>query len=228
MTRKVFWILWVTIWPAVAIIPPLISAQAPTPEQSEAANRLEDFPDDQLLESSIAEDGSVQLESPLPKPPAPALRVVPQLEFSEQLPTESEPSLTVLETPEVAKPARGKAGRTVTSEEPVRSTPAGQVPEALPPSTTPRSSSSSIRVPHNQPIAPRLTRSRNPEFEAQEEQAQKLIHERAVTRGVQRQQRLEAKTRNRQVVPSAAQTTRWQPHLTQTNWAVGRHTTAHP
>ena len=40
MPRKLFWGLWMTVWPALVLIPPLVTAQAP--EVAEEACSLQD------------------------------------------------------------------------------------------------------------------------------------------------------------------------------------------
>ncbi len=220
MARKVFWILWVTVWPAVAIIPPLINAQSPGLKIDQATDRTADFPDDQLPprpDSNDATAGPTEIVGESLVPSESPLRTVSQPQPVEELPPV--PTQT-LDLTDPAAPSTDKLAETSKPAADVLPSRTGRSRTTPPgfPSGFPRQSGTTARL--NQATGPMLT--------AQEEQAQKIIHERAALRGVQRQLRLEAKYRGRNPQYAPVQTTRWQPQLTETNWVAGSRAGVQP
>ncbi len=218
MARKIFCILWVTVWPAVAIIPPLINAQVPGLKQAAPTIQTAGSVDDQVPAESAANDTAVELRQTVDDSPTETpQRTIAQPAALEELPQDPMETLDPTERPVSSTDKPGETAKPVnellpsTTGQRQRGTPPGF------PATFPRQSAA----------APRLNRGTGPLLTAQEEQAQKLIHERAALRGMQRQLRLETKYRSRLVQNSPVQTTRWQPQMVETNWVAG-HRAAKP
>lgn len=191
MARKVFWTLWVTLWPIAALAPYFLSA--PTAGRAEpglAVKSPSPTPDQMtVLSSRVAriERLASAKELRIPLLAQNDTTTPPKLE---PIPAEKIPS----------KPA------TVTK----KSEPLPALPELQkqPATDHPRPS-----VSRTYGIGPRIT--------PQEEQAQKLIHERAIARSLQRHARLEMKYRRnagQHVLPT---TTRRRTQTTGTNWVTG-------
>lgn len=217
MARKVFWILWVTVWPAVAIIPPLINAQAPVATQKDSTDRSVEFPTKRTPAISVSDDSgaAANSEGDIPaEATSPANSLAEPVEAVEVLP--ATPNQNVKSNRRPAAPPVSKQTAKKPATELLPDNENRNVQTATP--------KASVRLPRESATRQTAAESRvlptnRAELTAHEEQAQKLLHERAAVRGMQRQLRLEAKYRNRQAPSIPVQATRWQPQLTETNWA---------
>lgn len=189
MARKVFWALWIIVWPIAAIAPYVITppgtvkAQTPAQAQARKSSPLEAKPhvDHEVLANRIA--SAKESRIPLLAQPDNIVEV-------QQWP--SQPELTI-PTQVAQAPKKG---------------------ESLPPTLEkPRSSPTDVK--------PRVSKPHETieSLAAQEERAQRLIHERAAVRGLQRHARLELKYRKGAHISTAP--ARWQPRVTGTGWVTG-------
>lgn len=187
MARKVFFLLWMTIWPIAALLPAM--GTSPIARQPQ-------MPPPAIAPVTLAQGLS----------PAPA-------EITEELPDSREtnpPQLTLptaednagLESQSPKLLDSGSQSVSSATEGLIISSPA---PVGLSPSVT----------------APRSIRKTSPTRTAQEEQAQKLIHERAQLRAQQRHARLEIKYHRSSGIVPVSPVARWHAQLTQPNWVAG-------
>ena len=197
MARKIFWGLWMTVWPAVALIPPLVTAQGP--QRPVMADDAIVTPAKRIAPpAEIAGSGPALTVERLPE--------MPQLDTPAQDPFEPTVSSTTTTTHRISQPTAEPTDKTFDAD-------AFDKSEQLPAAGNKTAS----QTPQT-PARPRLTRRTGPELTAQEERAQKLIHERAMLRAQQRHTRLAA----RQGSPAMPrlmknQSTNWRPQLTQPN-----------
>ena len=204
MARKVFWLLWITFWPAVAIIPPLVTASSQEFKPTETAATSASTPD-KNASTKVAHDQATtaaikQLDDAIMPIPRRAIEQ-PQTDI-EELPPIPRSSVSVEPSTESMEDIEGT--------------------NKLSAAQSKSSSNSKLTSgPAGSQIAARANRGIRPALTMQEEQAQKSIHERAASRAVERKQRLAAKYHGRQGQNLAAPTPRWQPHLTQSKWLAG-------
>lgn len=194
MVRKVFWYLWITVWPVLALYPHLLTAQVPDQDQPEVRAQSIIAPDVPEPEPAAITDPF--LNSPSAVPSQIVSQPTADEKQSEQLPevVGSEPS---------PSPTDGASAIDPFDE---------QLPVAR--SRKP----DAMRQPA---VSARTTRRTGPELTDQEEKAQALIHERAAQRAVERQARLDLKHRSKYAQNIPAQSTRWQPHLAGTKYMAG-------
>jgi hypothetical protein len=197
MARKIFWGLWMTVWPAVALIPPLVTAQGP-----QHPVRV----DDTIVTPSKRSAPPAEIAVSKPAVTVESLSEIPQLDTSAQGPFEPTVSSTTTTTRQISQPTTEPSDKAFDAE-------AFEKSEQLP--ATGKNTAS--QTPQT-PARPRLTRRTGPELTAQEERAQKLIHERAMLRAQQRHTRLAAR-QGIQTMPrlTKSQSTNWRPQLTQPN-----------
>ena len=231
MPRKIFWGLWMTVWPAVALIPPLVTAQATRQSTPPAAAPNVVVTSPQIDPAPAAQRAPVE-HAPVAHAPVertPAERAVVDLSLESpavapQLTVPADSSTeTLVEAPEIeAAPVESQAPRIRTARTGAETITAisdanlFEETEPLPP-TSSAPAAPTRRLAARQ-VSPRRTTS--PALSAQEQTAQKLIHERAMLRAQQRHTRLEMKQWGGPVMPRrpVRQTTAWQPQLTQPDW----------
>lgn len=210
MPRKIFWGLWMTVWPAVALIPPLVTAQATRPMDSTVTGRaavLAPVTDTQPTSVAAPADQSVV---ELSLEPAAAR---PQSAVPVELPTSAPP---VAATPVEPRTAPVKTVRK--SPEAITAISDANLFEDSEP--LPATPSTGAVAPRRMPSRQVTPRRSGPPLSAQEQTALKLIQERAMLRAQQRHSRLEMKQGGGAVMPRrpVRQTTAWQPQLTQPDW----------
>ncbi|MES2790373.1 MAG: hypothetical protein V4719_12250 [Planctomycetota bacterium] len=204
MPRKIFWGLWMTVWPAVALIPPLVTAQAPQP--------------------AVTAVSSGPVITPARQAATPVTVVSPQTELAQEEPSDAPQFAPPL--PELAEPPLTKSSNTThrvslpssEPEEKAFDSEEFEASEQLPSIGSPpvvRSPRTTVRtgVP--------LGRT-GPTLNAQEERAHKLIQERAMLQANERRARLAAKQWHKTVPRQPGKSASWQPQLTQPNWLAER------
>ena len=195
MVKKIFWGLWMTVWPAVVLIPPLLTAQGPRPDAARDAAPI------------VTADGdatSAELVAPQPALVSDRAIEEPQLGAPQRDPFELKVSKSKTTAHRISQPRLEPAEKVFDAE-------AFEHSEPLPAVTT------DDPAPATPEIARKPIRRSGPQLNAQEERAQKLIHERAMVRARQRQNRLAVKNWMQTTPRVVGRSTNWQPQLTQPN-----------
>ncbi|MDB5334746.1 MAG: hypothetical protein JWN70_365 [Planctomycetaceae bacterium] len=198
MARKIFWGLWMTVWPAVALIPPLVTAQGP-------ARAVTVAQDDSIVTPTKRVAAPVELASPQTELTLEELPNTPQLDVPSPDPFEPKLSESKAPTHRISQPSAPHGEKAFDAE-------AFDKSEPLPAAgndTVPQSPRTNVRL-----NSPRRT---GPELTAQEERAQKLIHERALLRAQQRHTRLAVKQWVQTTPRIVGKSTNWHPQTTQPN-----------
>ena len=172
MARKIFWSLWVTVWPLAALIPPLVTAQGtrsdavPAPEQ--------------------------KIVTPARRDATPARPTSPKTGRTSQNATRSSgPFETDSSDPPQDSSKTGRRNESI-APHPIQGqsdSAAFETSEPLPPT---RNANENAHYPRTGSRTNGI-RATGPVLSAREEAAQKLIHERAILRAQQRRARLEIK-----------------------------------
>lgn len=192
MARKVFFLLWMTIWPILALFPALITGQTAKHPQAATPNTPI------TLAQGLSPESPAEITENLPDAED---KKAPQLTNPDPFVNEGQPRLTrELTTPE---------------SDPIPSVTVAQ--ESPPPTSTRPSATATHSI-----------RRTGPTLTAQEEHAQKLIHERAQLRAQDRHARLEFKYRRSTGVPPMGTAARWHAQLTQPNWVAGSRSNRKP
>ncbi len=195
MARKIFWGLWMTVWPAVALIPPLLTAQSPRhdPVPQAAIAKLE--------RAATAADFEAPPAALVLEPP----REAPNLGTTLRDPFETPSARSGKTTHRISQPRFEPADKVIDAEVFEQSEEFPPAAQEAPAVATPQGKRTQVRRPI-------------PQLNEQEERAQKLIHERAMLRAKQRQDRLAAKHWGTHAAPRVIRrTTSWRPQLTQPN-----------
>ena len=198
MTRKIFWGLWMTVWPAVALIPPLLTAQGPARVMT-AAN-------DSVVTSAKRSTSPTEVTQPQADLTLETVFNIPQQDVPSPDPFEPLVSESTTTTHRISLPTTQPAEKSVNTEAFQKNEASPAVATEEPPEPPPRTTT-----------RPNSVRRTGPELTAQEERAQKLIHQRAMIRAQQRQARMAAKQWMQTTPRQTRQTTNWQPQLTQPN-----------
>ena len=198
MARKIFWGLWMTVWPAVALIPPLVTAQAPARAVTSANDSVVTPAQRGTSPTDVTQPQTdLTLEEVFNTPQ----QGVPSPDPFEPLVSESKTT-----THRISQPSTQSAEKPVDAEAFEKREPPPVVASEEPPEPPPRTTT-----------RPNSVRRTGPELTAQEERAQKLIHQRAMLRAQQRQARMAAKQWMQTTPRVTRQTTNWRPQLTQPN-----------
>lgn len=208
MARKAFFLLWMTIWPIVALLPALTTAPTAGGHQANVTTPV-------VLAQNLSEESKAPIEitetlphaddATIPQRAAPGLVAgqTPQLHEPESLDPTSQPVSVATDGADVS--AKGTTRENL-------------------PSTSSRKGDStrpSATVPHS-------IRRTSPTLTAQEEHARKLIYERAQLRAQQRHARLNVKYHRENGIAPLSTGARWQVQLTQPNWIVGSRSSRRP
>lgn len=195
MGRKVFWYLWITVWPALALYPHWVTAQAPDGDLSEVPRQM-------IIAPDVPEPEPTAITDPFVKPPTAVPSQIVSQPAVEAIQPEELPEVAGSESSPTSPGGNAAAIAPFDEQLPIART---RTPDAT-----------------RQPVtAARTTRRTGAELTAQEEKAHALIHERAAQRGLERQARLESKHRPKYAQNIPAPSTRWQPHLAGTKYLAG-------
>lgn len=195
MARKIFWGLWMTVWPAVALIPPLVTAQGP----QRAA-----VVDDSIVTPAKRGAAPAEMVSPRTELTLEEIPDNPQLDVPSPDPFEPRLSESNAPTHSISQPSAAHGEKAFDAEAFDKSE---QLPTAG--NMVPKSPRTNVRL--------NMPRRTGPELTAQEERAQKLIHERAMLRAQQRHTRLAVKQWIQTTPRITGKSTNWQPQTTQPN-----------
>jgi hypothetical protein len=214
IARKVFVVLWMTVWPIVALWPTLTSGQVTDKTDAKVSQQPPATLSGGLLESP--EVAATEVTEQLPSTEAATEELLPDLNApslnapGEKLPAAISPKAPTHTASQATKPKKA-------------------APPAVSPTldTLPVQEQPSVTIESVQP-SPRTARRIGTELADRDQEAQRLIHERALQRAQQRQARLEVKYRNASGIRPSTPSTRWYQQITHTQRPVSTRGTATP